>query len=266
MLTELATAPDAQLADLVILASMQLALGRVDASVATIGTAVQRWPSDPAAYLRLGSHLSLLRRYNEAETVLAKGLAIAPNSPALLNEAALAAARGGDLPHAIGFAQRLVAIDRDNVGARFLLASLNESAGNMAAAQQGYEDIIKRHPDHVGALNNLAMLLARAEAPAAALPYAAKAASLAPNNPAVLDTLGWVLLQSGRPADAEIRFRDAIARSPQDADTRFHLALALEAKGDRSAARTVVAEALALAPQFRARAQAEELARRLQSP
>jgi tetratricopeptide (TPR) repeat protein len=263
-LRRLAAEPDAVLADQVALAQAQLLLGQADESVATIEAAVRRHPTDAAAHQALGTHLALLRRYDDALMAFSAGLAIAPNDPALLNTAALAASRAGRMPLALELAQRLAKAEPDSLPARFLLASLQEATGDAASARQGYEAILERQPDNVGALNNLAMLLTRAGNPAAALPLAERAAGLAPRNATVQDTLGWVLLQANRPADAVLRLREAVAIDPTGPDSRYRLALALEAAGDRAAARATVAEALALAPQFRTRPQAEELERRLQ--
>jgi tetratricopeptide (TPR) repeat protein len=263
-LRRLAAEPDAAVSDLVALARAEMLLGLIDQSVATMQGAAKRFAGDAAAHQALGAHLALLRRYDEALVALAAGLAIAPNDPALLNTAALAASRAGRPPLALELAAKLVAADPESIQARFLLASLQDEAGDASSAGLGYQGILERQPENVAALNNLAMLLARTGNPTAALPLAERAAGLAPRNATVQDTLGWVLLQAGRPTDAVRRFRDAAAISPDNADLRYRLALALEATGDQAGARASVAQALALAPQFRSRTQAEDLARRLQ--
>jgi len=62
--------------------------------------------------------------------------------------------------------------------------------------------------------NNLAYVLANhMKDPRAALPYAEMAAKVAPTDPAVLDTLGWVYFQSEKYRDADDAFNRAIATS-----------------------------------------------------
>jgi tetratricopeptide (TPR) repeat protein len=72
------------------------------------------------------------------------------------------------------------------------------------------------------ALNNLAYLLAK-EDPDAALSYAKKAAELAPDDPAVLDTVGWVYYRKGFYRQALSNLQNAVVKG----DTplrRYHMA------------------------------------------
>jgi tetratricopeptide (TPR) repeat protein len=68
------------------------------------------------------------------------------------------------------------------------------------------------------------------------LPAAQRAASLAPDDPAVLDALGYVYLSTGRFASAEGILLSAIERSPEYFPAHIHLAMTYLAQGNRAAA------------------------------
>ncbi|HNA87949.1 MAG TPA: tetratricopeptide repeat protein [Anaerolineales bacterium] len=68
------------------------------------------------------------------------------------------------------------------------------------------------------------------------LPAAQKALSLAPDNPFVLDTLGFAYLSSGRFTNAEQTLKQAIELMPDNYSAHIHLAMTYLALGDQTAA------------------------------
>jgi len=99
------------------------------------------------------------------------------------------------------------------------------------AASQ-FEALLKRAPDNVAVLNNLAWTYQQMN-DARALPTAEKASSLAPQQPDVMDTLGWILVQQNNTARGLPILQKAAALAPKDASIRAHLAAAMSkpAKG-----------------------------------
>jgi Flp pilus assembly protein TadD len=71
-------------------------------------------------------------------------------------------------------------------------------------------------------LNNLAWIL-RDEPNEEAVALANRAANLAPGNPAVLDTYGWVLFRAGYVDDAREVLEEALALDPGNTDIEQHL-------------------------------------------
>ena len=97
--------------------------------------------------------------------------------------------------------QQLGSIDQ------LLALSFQSNAQDQQAAQV-YRRILKASPDNFNALNNLAYMLGESDDPALlaeALGLAQRAVDQAPNNPWVLDTLGWVQLRQGDDLDAARR-------------------------------------------------------------
>lgn len=93
-------------------------------------------------------------------------------------------------------------------------------------ARTVYQALLKLHPDDARAHNNLAHALMRL-GDKAALDHAERARALAPNQPQVNDTLGWILVQQGQVEKGLRYLREAALRAPDDPAIRAHLDEAL---------------------------------------
>ena len=91
-----------------------------------------------------------------------------------------------------------------------------------ARARGVYADLVRTDPKDARAHNNLAHVLLLQGDPAA-LTHAEQARALAPNQPQVNDTLGWVLVQQGHPEKGLRYLREAALRAPDDPDIQQHL-------------------------------------------
>jgi predicted Zn-dependent protease len=92
-------------------------------------------------------------------------------------------------------------------------------------------------------LNNLANLQWQLKDPVAQQ-TAERAYKLAPGEPVVLDTLGWMLVQQGQ-IDAGLRhLREARLRDPANPEIRYHLGWALAKSGRKAEARQELDAAL----------------------
>jgi predicted Zn-dependent protease len=67
---------------------------------------------------------------------------------------------------------------------------------------------------------------------ASAIPIAQRAAQVLPENPAIIDTLGWSLLKRGQAADAVAALGKVHAAAPSNPETLYRLAVAQQAVGD----------------------------------
>jgi putative PEP-CTERM system TPR-repeat lipoprotein len=84
---------------------------------------------------------------------------------------------------------------------RLYLAGVYLAKKQYDAAIQQYHIILRDHPNHAATLNNLAWAYQQKKDPLA-LEYAEKAYQQAPDSPAILDTLGWILVEQGDTARA----------------------------------------------------------------
>ena len=121
-----------------------------------------------------------------------------------------------------------------------------------------FEAVLKYEPGNLAALNDLALSYQRA-GDRRAPDTARRAYQLAPANPSVTDTLGWIYLEGGQLAQALPLLRKAAALAPRGAEIRFHYAQALARSGDKKGARRELAAALALPQPFPSRDQARAL-------
>jgi tetratricopeptide (TPR) repeat protein len=144
----------------------------------------------------------------------------------------------------------LLTEEKHNVPARLMLADLEQSAGNSATALAAYKTVLDTEPDNIAALNNVAYLLAEyAKKPDEALVYAQRAQQLSPDNPAVEDTLGWVLYSKGLYAGALPHLKNAVHQEPTDRRL-YHVAMAYLKAGHRDLGKKALDEALKQNPQL----------------
>jgi putative PEP-CTERM system TPR-repeat lipoprotein len=91
-----------------------------------------------------------------------------------------------------------------------------------AKARAVYAELVRTNAKDARAHNNLANVLLQL-GDTTALSHAEQARALAPNQPQVNDTLGWVLVQQGQ-AEKGLRYlREAALRAPDDPDIQRHL-------------------------------------------
>ena len=69
---------------------------------------------------------------------------------------------------------------------------------------------------------------------------------LAPNNPNVMDTLGYVFLKNGKNDEALKLLKRAADLSPENPSMQYHLALAYNEQGNKAEARESLQRALKL--------------------
>lgn len=124
------------------------------------------------------------------------------------------------------------------------------------------QTVLKTTPSNPIALNNLAWAYQQENDPRA-LATAEQAYKVGGENPAILDTLGWILVQQGNTARGVELLRKAVNASPKSPDLRFHLAAALAKTGDKAAARKEVEQSLAMGIPFPAADEAKALLRQL---
>lgn len=144
------------------------------------------------------------------------------------------------------------------------LAMLNDAENRHQAAVEAYRKILQIQPNHTVALNNLAYALAVFQkVPAEALSFAQRAVALMPNDPNILDTLGWVQYLMGNSVDAAKTMADAVRRAPQSPELRLHAAIVYAAGGARAVAENELKEALRLNPELEKRPDVKDLRAKL---
>lgn len=115
----------------------------------------------------------------------------------------------------------------DYAPALFARASIFHRHGDMRKAQDLYRQVLKQSPDYIPALNNMAYLLTdnfgRSQE---ALDMALKAYRKRPNDPYIMDTLGYVLMANDRSKDAISVLQEAVSLAPNNPTMNLHLGTA----------------------------------------
>lgn len=126
-----------------------------------------------------------------------------------------------------------------------------------------YREAIKLHPKNATALNNYGYALAeRGIKLDEAEKLITEALRLEPNNPAFIDSMGWVYFKQGRYDDAAKWLEKAVMLEPNDAELRYHLGMAYAELGRIDEAIAQLEEALRINPKHSGANQAlEELKR-----
>jgi len=117
-----------------------------------------------------------------------------------------------------------------DVEVRIVLAQAYSEAGKKQQAISQYKKVLESNPKHMSTLNNLAWLFYEV-GNKEAMSYGQRAQKLAPDNPAVNDTYGWLLLQNGKLKQGLEYLQKAYEKAPDVAEIQFHYAVALERNG-----------------------------------
>ena len=127
----------------------------------------------------------------------------------------------------------------DDLNLLYTRAMLAEKRNDLAQMEKDLRLIIKRDPDNAMALNALGYTLSdRTTRYAEAKTLIEQAHQINPEDPAVLDSLGWVNFRMGNLDDAEKYLRQALERFP-DHEVAAHLGEVLWAKGNQREAKQV---------------------------
>lgn len=146
----------------------------------------------------------------------------------------------------------------DDVSTRLYLAGTKLAHKQYKSAIEQYENLLRREPGNIVALNDLAWCYQQ-DKDKRALPTAERAHLLAPANPAVLDTLGWILLEQGDHARALPLLQKAANLAPNAPEIGYHLGAAMLKAGDKKTARAQLEKILTSNKDFPNRADAQAL-------
>ena len=185
------------------IATLLLASGGTEGLASGIERLQRRWPEHRTRLVLLHAEMLVEREeYDAAWQVLSKALEAEPEDTSLL------------------YSRSMVAEKRRDV----------------AALERDLREMLRIEPDSALALNALGYSLANlTDRHAEAKELIARALAQKPDDPAILDSMGWVLYRLGQPEDALRYLQDAFARFP-DPEVAAHLGEVLWVLGRREEA------------------------------
>lgn len=197
------------------------------------------------AQLRQADILIATGRSDEAAKRLASDRASAPDYAVqlwLVESEALA--DNGKDAQAMAVLNKALGQHPNDTSLLYTRAMLAEKRGDLAGLERDLRTIIGREPDNAMALNALGYTLSdRTTRYAEAKALIEKAHALTPEDPAILDSLGWVNFHLGNLDDAERYLRQAFSQFP-DHEVAAHLGEVLWARGKQREAKDVWAAGL----------------------
>ena len=129
--------------------------------------------------------------------------------------------------------------DPDSVDLLYDIAMVAEKLDRLDEVESRLKRVIELKPDNAQALNALGYTLVdRTQRAAEGMRLIEKAHTLAPDDPFILDSMGWGNYRLGNLDESEKFLRRALAERP-DPEIAAHLGEVLWAKGERASARDV---------------------------
>lgn len=135
-------------------------------------------------------------------------------------------------------------------------------SGQLEKAKGYYEKVNALVPNQPTILNNLASIYFELGNPSA-LSFAEQAKRLAPDQPAINDTLGWILVNQDQAERGLEYLRNAYSRAAQNPEIRYHVAVALHKLKRMDEAKTELEQLLRDSENFDKVAEAKALLNQL---
>lgn len=227
---------------------LELRRGNVEQAIEPLNRYLATHPADAETASTLARALIKAGNHKDAYDAIAP---VAGSMTAPLDVLKLAAslANKADSGTASAYADRAVALEKDPARNTIFRAEQAIIAQDWAKAAKLYEELLsKPHPQKPMLLNNAAMVQLNLSRGDQAVKLARQALALAPDDPMVKDTLGWILLQTRKDKEQALKLiQQAADMMPQNIEIRWHLANALAANGQKESARTIVASLAAVA-------------------
>jgi tetratricopeptide (TPR) repeat protein len=228
----------------VLLALLLENQGRVEPALAVLNSVPDADPLAPQARDAAARILVDQKRFDEA-LALARSTTMAPGATvsdfARLGDVLQSSKRSNEAADAYG---RAIALTRaqgqpsDLWPLLLLQATALEQAGRWPETKQALQAALALAPDQPLILNFLGYAkLERGEDLDAAEAMIRKASALAPDDASITDSLGWAMFKRGRYADAIETLERAAAKDPQQPEIHEHLGDALYSIGRRYEAR-----------------------------
>jgi len=240
-----------------VLGDAELKLGNTEQASTIAAELKTDYPAMSGGYLLEANVQIAGRRYVAAADTLATAYSRDPTWP-VMTRLATTLQLAGRQEEAVRAAEGWVTANPRHVPGTLLKAGLLQEARRYEEALPAFEATLRLDPNNVAALNNAAWLSHQLKKPGAAT-LAERAYAMAPDNPAVLDTLGWILLNDNRAREAIPHLTRAAQLAPQVPEIRYHFAKGLVALDRSAEARSVLGPLLAENSDFEDRADARRL-------
>jgi tetratricopeptide (TPR) repeat protein len=201
---------------------------------------------------RIGRILISAKQTNQFQAYLTQLRARHPNNRGQLYALEVdLLAKAGNIDAAMTVLNQALEEFPESTALRYTRSILGEQQDNLALMESDLRTIIAQEPDNATALNALGYSLAnRTQRYEEAHTLIERALELAPDEPAILDSMGWVLYRLGNYEEARGYLESAYEKFP-DPEVAAHLGEVLWVSGDTEAAMDIWRGALLKAPEHK---------------
>ncbi|MDO8315631.1 MAG: PEP-CTERM system TPR-repeat protein PrsT [Rugosibacter sp.] len=234
---------------------------RFSDALTTARTIQKTQPKEVAGYLLEGDIHLAQKAWKDAITAYRVGLKAAPTTD-LAGRLYFALLQSGQTAEAGNSVDTWLKAHPSDQGFRTFVAEIANKRKDYATAISHYRAVLAVEPKNPAILNNLAWSLGQLNDPKA-LAYAEEANKLAPNQPAIMETLGTLYVAQGKPAAGAELLAKVVSLAPQNPDFRLSYAKALIKAGKKAEAKPVLETLTKLGEKFSAHAEVAELSKGL---
>lgn len=231
-----------------LLGATQSAVGNKEEALKVARQLQVRLPNSPIGYIGEADILVDQKHYSQAVKAYEKALAKGAGSAGLIKLHRALLSSGDDK----AADRRLTSWIQENPKDADVLAYAADyymASNRNGDAIMRYKQLLNLVPQSAPVLNNLAILYQR-QKDSRAQATAEQALKLAPGNPGMQNTLGWILVEQREiPRGLEL-LRKAATGAPNVGVIHYHLAVALSRSGDKTEAKKELEAAIATGQNF----------------
>lgn len=242
---------------LALLARSEIKAGQYQQALQHAFKIQQLTPENPVGFELVGDSSFEQKQYGDAVSAYREAWVRGQSSGVAIKQS-IASSMMGNPDLGLEVLKSWLSEHEDDVRAQEFYGTALQDNGNNAEAIQAYEKVLKLQPDNLVALNNLAWLYSLDQDPKA-LTLAEKAYETKPDDPGVKDTYGWILVQQGQPEKGRRLIRQALDKLQDNAEVRFHHAVAMIKTGEKEEGIKRLQDLLAEGKEFQGKDEAERL-------
>jgi Flp pilus assembly protein TadD len=241
------------------LVSMELNEGRTDQAVARLVKQLEIVPQSAPLHDLLGIAYLTRKQLDLAEAEFLMAVKLDSNLADAHIRLSEIYNNGGKFDKSIPHAEAAVRSDPRNTRALIALGTALQESGDVAGARRAYEQALALDPRLLGAANNLAVLLSGQPGGLdSAFKLATLAKDIAPSDPHVSDTLGWILFQRGALDQAARLLKFSATGAPDSPSIQYHLGMVAQRLGDTAVARQALTKAANASANFAGKEEARK--------
>ena len=242
------------------LVSLDLAARQSDVALARVRKQVGIVPKSAAHQMLLSQVLVARNESRAAEAALLKAAELDPRLTGPYLGLGQLYAQTGRHEEALAKLTEALRINPQDLGLVMASGIIYELTGDIPKAREAYEKVLAINPRFAPAANNLAWLHSEHGGERGkALALAQTAKDVAPDDPRISDTLGWILYRSGVYQRALSLLQESAAKLPDNPQVQYHLGMAYAQAGNRVSARQALTAAVDSPVNFQGKEEARKV-------